>query len=80
MCLLYADDALVFLQLTEQQMKIFKVIMQLFKQLSGLKVNLQKSAILLPVDTKANSAAVGQYTSMQSGGLSNHLFGTAVVR
>jgi Reverse transcriptase (RNA-dependent DNA polymerase) len=50
MCLLYADDALVFLQPQEQQLRLFKVIMQLFHQLSGLKVNLQKSAILVTLD------------------------------
>jgi hypothetical protein len=50
MCLLYADDALVFLQPQEQQLRLFKVIMQLFHQLSGLKVNLQKSVILVTLD------------------------------
>jgi Reverse transcriptase (RNA-dependent DNA polymerase) len=35
MCLLYADDALVFLKPQDQQLRIFMVIMQIFHQLSG---------------------------------------------
>ena len=51
--LLFADDTLVFCRDSEDQMVYLSCILLYFKALSGLKVNLDKSAIL-PVDEVEN--------------------------
>ena len=51
--LLFADDTLVFCRDSEDQMVYLSCILLYFKALSGLKVNLDKSAIL-PVDKVEN--------------------------
>jgi hypothetical protein len=50
LCLLYADDVLIFLQAEEQQLRLLKMIFLLFQRLSGLKLNLQKSMLLVTAD------------------------------
>jgi hypothetical protein len=50
MCLLYADDALLLMQPCPQQIKLFKVVLQIFQEISGLKINLDKSEILVIAD------------------------------
>ena len=45
--LLFADDTLVFCKDTEEQMVFLSWILLCFEALSGLRVNLEKSAILL---------------------------------
>jgi Reverse transcriptase (RNA-dependent DNA polymerase) len=56
-CLLYADDTLIFLKPNVQQVRILKLIFQIFEKLSGLKVNMQKSEILI---TSSHSYQVQQ--------------------
>jgi Reverse transcriptase (RNA-dependent DNA polymerase) len=80
MCLLYADDALVFLQPHEQQFRLFKVIMQLFHQLSELKVNIQKSTISSKIcNSSHNGSTTGSTkiscnTPVHNSNLLHHLF------
>jgi Reverse transcriptase (RNA-dependent DNA polymerase) len=50
LCLLYADDMLLLLQADKQQMQIVKMILHFIHQLSGLKVNLEKTEILVTAD------------------------------
>jgi Reverse transcriptase (RNA-dependent DNA polymerase) len=49
-CLLYADDVLIFLRAQEQQLKLLKMIFLIFQSMSGLKLNAQKSMMLVTVD------------------------------
>jgi Reverse transcriptase (RNA-dependent DNA polymerase) len=46
-CLLYADDTLIFIKSEVQQIKLLKLILELFGESSALKVNLQKSELLM---------------------------------
>jgi hypothetical protein len=46
-CLVYADDTLLLLSPSEQQLTIIKVLLDVYGQLSGLKINLNKSELLL---------------------------------
>lgn len=59
MCLLYVDDTLIFLKPQQQQLYILKLVLHTFSRLSGLKVNLQKSELLITseVQTNINSMA-----------------------
>jgi hypothetical protein len=45
--LLYADDTLFFLKLDPQQLRLIELVLSIFHQLSGLKVNLHKSELLV---------------------------------
>lgn len=51
-CLLYADDALLFLKLYLRHMHILKIAFTTFHQISGLEVNFQKSELLLSRGTQ----------------------------
>lgn len=46
-CLLFANDTLFILQPTTQQMQFLKIILNLFQKLAGLKVNLEKSELVI---------------------------------
>jgi Reverse transcriptase (RNA-dependent DNA polymerase) len=46
-CLLYADDTLFIIQPEEQQVRILKALLNIYGKISGLKVNLQKSRMLV---------------------------------
>jgi Reverse transcriptase (RNA-dependent DNA polymerase) len=46
-CLLYADDTLFIIQPEEQQVRILKALLNIYEKISGLKVNLQKSEMLV---------------------------------
>jgi hypothetical protein len=49
-CVLHADDALLFLRPNQQQMRLFKLIMLIFQKLLGLRLNLAKSELLVARD------------------------------
>lgn len=46
-CLLYADDALFFIKPELQQIQILKMFLLTFQSISGLKVNMDKSELLI---------------------------------
>ena len=46
-CLLYADDAMFFLKPEVQQLQVLQIVLTVFKQVSGLSVNLSKSELLI---------------------------------
>jgi Reverse transcriptase (RNA-dependent DNA polymerase) len=46
-CLLYANDMLFIIQPEEQQVRILKALLNIYEKISGLKVNLQKSEMLV---------------------------------
>jgi Reverse transcriptase (RNA-dependent DNA polymerase) len=45
--LLYADDTLIFIKPNAQQLSILKLTLDIFSTMSGLKVNLKKSKLLV---------------------------------
>jgi Reverse transcriptase (RNA-dependent DNA polymerase) len=45
--LLYADDTLIFVQPTAQQLNLLKILLDTFGNISGLKINMQKSKLLV---------------------------------
>jgi hypothetical protein len=55
MCLLYVDDALILLQSTTQQIAMLKMVFHIFHKLSGLKVNLHKSELLVTADQEGKA-------------------------
>jgi hypothetical protein len=55
MCLLYANDALILLQPTTQQIAMLKMVFHIFHKLSGLKVNLHKSKLLVTADQEGKT-------------------------
>jgi hypothetical protein len=59
MCLLYADDALFLLKGEEQQLMIFKVLLNAYHRLSGLRDSIQKSELIITgaSDNQAQSLA-----------------------
>jgi Reverse transcriptase (RNA-dependent DNA polymerase) len=65
--LLYADDTIIFLKAHRQQISVMKIILHAYARLSGLKINLQKSELLLI----ASNAEETQQCSI----LSLHVFG-----
>lgn len=46
-CLLYADDTLFLIKPEQQQMRFLKIILQIFERMVGLRINLQKSELLV---------------------------------
>jgi Reverse transcriptase (RNA-dependent DNA polymerase) len=46
-CLLYADDTLFILKPDIQQIRVLKLILDIYGQLSGMRMNLQKSELLI---------------------------------
>jgi Reverse transcriptase (RNA-dependent DNA polymerase) len=56
-CLLYADDTLLMLRPEDNQLRILKVILHIFEKLSGLRVNLAKSELIV---TNASENQVAQ--------------------
>jgi Reverse transcriptase (RNA-dependent DNA polymerase) len=50
LCLLYTDDVLIFLRANNQQIMLLKCVFGLFQSLSGLKLNLKKSKLLVTID------------------------------
>jgi Reverse transcriptase (RNA-dependent DNA polymerase) len=46
-CLLYADDTLLFVKPQIQQLRILRKILEVFGKMSGLRINLQKSELLV---------------------------------
>jgi hypothetical protein len=55
-CLQYANDTLLLLQLDPQQLLLVKFIFQIFEHLSALKLNMQKSEILVTQSSYKHSA------------------------
>lgn len=53
-CLLYADDAMFFVKPEIQQLQVLQIILMVFKQVSGLSVNLTKSELLVTMGTQAS--------------------------
>lgn len=49
-CLLYADDALLFLKPEIRSIQIIKIAFTVFKQISGLEINLHKSELTVIKD------------------------------
>ncbi|KAL0427274.1 UNVERIFIED_CONTAM: putative mitochondrial protein [Sesamum latifolium] len=52
--LLFADDTLLFCQATGEAMERIKLILEKYEQASGLKINLQKSAVAFSKNTNQN--------------------------
>jgi Reverse transcriptase (RNA-dependent DNA polymerase) len=46
-CLLYADDTLLLVKPQIQQLQFLKVILRIFGEMSGLRINMQKSELLI---------------------------------
>jgi Reverse transcriptase (RNA-dependent DNA polymerase) len=46
-CLQYADDTLILLKPEDQQLQILKMVFHIFGEMSGLRINLQKSKLLV---------------------------------
>jgi Reverse transcriptase (RNA-dependent DNA polymerase) len=46
-CLLYVDDTLLLVKPQIQQLQFLKVILQIFGEMSGLRINMQKSELLI---------------------------------
>jgi Reverse transcriptase (RNA-dependent DNA polymerase) len=55
LCLLYADDVLIFLQANSQQIMLLKCIFNQFQRISGLKLNLEKSELLVTTDRQGKT-------------------------
>lgn len=53
-CLLYADDSLFFIKPEIRQIQAFKIVLSLFKQISGLSVNMDKSEIIFSTEEGHN--------------------------
>ena len=56
-CLLYADDALLFLKPDPNQARAVKLALSVFQHISGLAINLEKSELLL---TNVHQEQIGQ--------------------
>jgi Reverse transcriptase (RNA-dependent DNA polymerase) len=50
-CLLYADDTLIFVQPTAHQLNLLKILLDSFGNISGLKINMQQSELLVTSTT-----------------------------
>jgi Reverse transcriptase (RNA-dependent DNA polymerase) len=46
-CLLYVDDTLLLVKSEIQQLKLLKVILEVCENMSGLRINLEKSELLV---------------------------------
>lgn len=62
-CLLYADDALIFLKPEIRSMQMLKIVFTVFKEISGLAINFHKSELFLVKDTQQQ----GQDLAMSMG-------------
>jgi Reverse transcriptase (RNA-dependent DNA polymerase) len=62
-CLLYADDTLLMLRPEDSQLRILKVILHIFEKLSGLRVNLAKSELIV---TNASENQVAQLAQIMN--------------
>jgi hypothetical protein len=62
--LLYADDVLIFLK--AEQVRLLKIVFNQFQGLSGLKLNFQKSEILVTSDYQSKTQALASLMECQA--------------
>jgi Reverse transcriptase (RNA-dependent DNA polymerase) len=66
-CLLYADDTLIFVQPTAHQLNLLKILLDTFGNISGLKINMQKSELLVTSTTSSQVQQLAALIQCKSG-------------
>lgn len=68
-CLLYADDALIFLKPEIKSIQIIKIAFTVFQQISGLAINLHKSELIVIKDQDQLGERLGAHLGCKLGKL-----------
>jgi hypothetical protein len=65
----YVDDTIIFLEVEEQSISNVKFLLYCFKNMSGLKINYQKSEVIVLGASKEESSQIARWLNCREGSL-----------